>query len=367
MLINHIHFYVKDATETRKLLVDKMGFQYLSQFKQNHTLTEIVTNNYSIFFVISSPLNALSSVAHYLDCHAEGVVDIAFRVNNIDSILNKFCQKDANIILASKTYSLAKHKIKFAKIKGWNCLEHTLIENVNNIPFHSLFPKLIGNDNIIFPEITNYSSSKGKFDNHIIGIDHVVLNVPQGELLTAVNFYQNIFYFQPLQTFKINTNRSGLSSQALVAPQNNFYFNINEPTSDNSQIQEFLNINQGAGIQHIGLKSINILHTVRQMRIRGLPFLPVAKNYYTNLKQKINNGLIYSLTAEEYEIIESQEILIDSNYNLPESLLMQIFTKPIFNQPTFFFELIERRKQAQGFGEGNFQALFEIIEKQQIN
>jgi 4-hydroxyphenylpyruvate dioxygenase len=157
-----------------------------------------------------------------------------------------------------------------------------------------------------------------------------------------------------------------LYSEALISPNRQVQFNVNEPTSANSQIQGFLDTNNGSGIQHLALKSINILQTVKEMRYKGLSFLSMPKTYYTKLKQDGINGLIPDLTSEEWNSIESQQILVDCHPSKPESLLMQTFTKSIFADKTFFFEIIERRNQAMGFGEGNFQELFEAIEREYI-
>lgn len=373
MFIDHIHFYVKDAIRTRDYLIEKMGFQQLERVTNYHTHSEIISNQGSIFFVVSSPINTLSPVYNYLKSHASGIADVAFRVKNIESILNKIPSKITTIIKPPKTYLLGQKQITIAKIKGWNSLEHTLIENRTNIPFCLLFPNLkfkSDKKNIVVSEQENHWLNKSKLGlkvgESLTAIDHLVLNVAKGELVKAAQFYQTILGFKYQQHFQIKTNYSGLYSQVLLAPKNDFYFNINEPTSATSQIQQFIDYNGGSGIQHIALKSTNIIDTVTQMRHRGLCFLPVQRNYYNFLKKEGRNGLTFKLTEEEWKAIETQHILVDFDTKTPESLLMQIFTKPIFNEPTFFFELIERRQQARGFGEGNFQALFEIMEKEQI-
>jgi 4-hydroxyphenylpyruvate dioxygenase len=140
-------------------------------------------------------------------------------------------------------------------------------------------------------------------------------------------------------------------------------FPINEPTSANSQIQEFLDVNQGPGIQHIALQTPQIVKAIAQLRHRGLSFLPIPSTYYTQLRTQ-HQGL--PLSTAELEEIAAQEILVDWHNEASQALLLQTFTQPIFEQPTFFFELIERRQEAQGFGEGNFRALFEAIEREQL-
>lgn len=367
MFIDHIHFYVQDALKTRNWLIEKMGFKHLTQHQNYHTHTEIVTNYCSIFFVISSPINSVSPVYNYLNNHPDGVVDVAFRVEDIDLIMNNKNYEKTTFTKQLKSCLLPEGEIKFTTIKGWKSLNHTLIENKTNTPFVAILPFLEKeNKNSLYLPI-DQNLVKTNADNNLTSIDHIVLNVNRGELLSAVKFYQRIFNFKILQTFDIKTDNSGLYSQALIAPKNNFYFNINEPTSGNSQIQAFIDINKGSGIQHIALKSNNIIKTVRRMCRQKLPFLEVASNYYQNLKQKLKNELIPIIDIKKIKDIEDLNILIDWQNNNHDSLLMQIFTKPIFNQPTFFFELIERRQKAEGFGAGNFQALFEIVEQELMN
>lgn len=367
MLINHLHFYVENATKTRDWFIQKMGFKSVDKIINEHTHTEIINFNNSIFLLISSAVNSTSPVYSYLNNFTSGVADVAFQVNNIDFIVKKLSTFKNHILNYPDTYFFPEGKLKIAKIKGFNSLEHTLIENNTNIPFCYLLPQLKTNfdSNLNNRDDYKYNQSRSSNENNSIqSFDHVVLNVARGKITEAVEFYCQLFGFKIWQQFNIKTDTSGLYSQALIAPNNNFYFNINEPTSDNSQIQEFIDFNGGSGIQHIALKSINILDTVAEMRRRGLDFLPISNSYYTKLKKYGRNGIIPHLTSLEWQEIEKQKILVDFEQQNPESLLMQIFTKPIFNQPTFFFELIERRKQAQGFGEGNFRALFELIEKE---
>jgi 4-hydroxyphenylpyruvate dioxygenase len=195
------------------------------------------------------------------------------------------------------------------------------------------------------------------------GIDHVVLNVAVGDLEQALSWYEAVLGFQRQQTYTIETDRSGLRSQVMVHPDSGVQFPINEPTSPNSQIQEFLEINQGAGIQHIALQTPKIVEAIAKLRTLGLSFLAIPSAYYSQLSTSSQQ---LPLSPAELTEIAQQEILVDWQNDGSQALLLQTFTQPIFEQPTFFFELIERRQQAQGFGEGNFRALFEAIEREQL-
>jgi 4-hydroxyphenylpyruvate dioxygenase len=191
----------------------------------------------------------------------------------------------------------------------------------------------------------------------------VVLNVEAGDLQTAVKWYENILDFRPQQSFNIQTDFSGLHSQVMISANGKVQLPINEPASANSQIQEFLEFNRGSGVQHIALHTRKLIDAIARFRAAGLSFLSVPKSYYSQLQQRLE----LPLSPEELQAITQQEILVDSQKDAPlEALLLQIFTKPIFNEPTFFFEFIERRSQAAGFGEGNFRALFTAMESEQI-
>lgn len=344
MKIYWVHFYVEDATKQRDCFIQKMGFRSIGNHISDRTHTEILANN-SILFLISSPLNSSSPVAHYLKCHPAGVADTAFRVGDIESVIANAKRLGVRVISDIQIDCFNNRYLKWAKIQGWGDLQHTLIAEKSDV--------------LLNFKVTN--------DSLIDGIDHIVLNVASGQLQPAAAWYKNIFGFQLQQNFSIQTERSGLYSEALIDPTAQVQFNINEPTSTNSQIQEFLDTNNGSGIQHIALRSTNLVKTVSQMRQWGLSFLPIPPAYYTNIKERYYQRKILSLKSEEWQAIKTEQILIDFNNNYPESLLMQIFTQPIFKAPTFFFELIERRKQARGFGEGNFRALFEAMESEQIN
>lgn len=193
-------------------------------------------------------------------------------------------------------------------------------------------------------------------------IDHVVLNVARGELNAAAAYYQDLLGFKLEQTFKISTGNSGLHSQVLRDENSEIYFNINEPSSANSQIQWFLDSNRGAGIQHIALHGNPIISTVAKLRDRGLGFLPVPHSYFDHVLNRLEDIRQQVVDWEEWPGIVDQQILIDWQSDKPKSLLLQIFTLPILPGSSFFFEFIERRGHVEGFGEGNFLALFKAIE-----
>ena len=362
MRIDHVHFYVEDANQWKNWFIEVMGFQSIATGKNEQTHTEIVrsgTAEKPIIFILSAPLVQASPVAKFLQKHPPGVADVAFTVDNLDSIISRVVTFGGIIKQPIRQKTFAQGMIKWSQVVSNVGLIHTLIERHGNTP--------------LYPEdwIREMPPNSGS-NSYFSAIDHLVLNVASGQLKSAINWYKNILGFQEKQTFKIETPRSGLYSQVLVHPASNVQFPVNEPLSQNSQIQEFIDLNRGPGIQHIALKTSQIISVIRQLRSRKLSFLRVPYTYYQALIQQQLNTLF---SEKEWQGIVEQNILLDcettQSLKLPQitssfPLLLQIFTDPIFCQPTFFFEIIERRQQAQGFGEGNFRALFEAIEREQM-
>ncbi|MBW4615046.1 MAG: 4-hydroxyphenylpyruvate dioxygenase [Desmonostoc vinosum HA7617-LM4] len=333
MEIDHVHFYVEDAKTWRDWFLHHLGFQSVdSSINSFHTCTEVVKSG-NVQFLLSSPLLPTSPVAEFLLQHPPGVADVAFAVENVELAIAQAQAQGAKILQPIQEYQIGARTFKSGKIAAWGALTHTLIEK---------------------PLVSSQAQ--------LTTIDHVVLNVAVGDLERAVDWYENILGFQPQQMFKIKTDRSALHSQVMVSPNGSVQLPINEPASSNSQIQEFLDVNKGPGIQHIALKTTNLVNAIAKFRTQGLSLLAVPQTYYTRLKQRPG----FTLSNQELEAIAQQEILVDWNEDVQNAVLLQIFTQPIFGQPTFFFEFIERRFQAQGFGEGNFRALFEAIESEQI-
>ncbi|MEA5565683.1 4-hydroxyphenylpyruvate dioxygenase [Anabaena sp. UHCC 0399] len=337
MKIDHVHFYVEDAKVWRDWFVNYLGFTSVaSGIHSFHTCTEAVKSGV-VKFLLSSPVLPTSPVADFLRQHPPGVVDIAFAVEDVEAAIAHAQNHGAKVLQSIEERQVGDFFHKCSKIAAWGSLTHTLIER---------------------PPEPHQSPS----NNIVTAIDHIVLNVAAGDLERVVSWYDKILDFQPRQTFKIQTDRSALYSQVMVSRQGNVQLPVNEPASQNSQIQEFLDCNRGAGIQHIALQTTNLVNAIAQFRQRGLSLLSVPQTYYSQLQSR--PGL--PLSSVELAAIAQQEILVDWQQDSDQGVLLQIFTQPIFGQPTFFFEFIERRRQAQGFGEGNFRALFEAIESEQI-
>jgi 4-hydroxyphenylpyruvate dioxygenase len=332
MEIDRIHFYVVNANDTKDLLIQQLGLKFLGERIDEQTIEYLVGNDH-LLFSISSPLNSASPVVKYLQDHPSGVKNISFRVPDLAVIRQRVDRLGLEVLSASP-------ELSSLKIRGWGSVEHTFTQS-------SPVSKISTIDR----------------QDLITGIDHLVLNVATGELDAAAIWYQNLFEFQIQQTFDIQTQTSGLTSKALVSSCGKIRFNINQPSSSNSQIQDFLDRNYGAGIQHIALQTNDIFCTIERMRQQQLAFLEIDPTYYTQLQIRAGASQNSTLTATEWHQLQNLQILADWSESSPEAVLLQIFTQPIFEVPTFFFEIIERRNRAKGFGRGNFQALFEAIEQ----
>jgi 4-hydroxyphenylpyruvate dioxygenase len=342
MEIDRIHFYVVDALRTRDLLVEKIGLQSLKERVTVDTIEYLVGND-RLLFAISSPLTSASPVADYLSRHPSGVKDISFRVADLNAIRKRIESLNVEILATSS----CTEDLEWLRIRGWGAIEHTITQARSG----SIASVVASEDSI------------ARIDRAILNVDHIVLNVAAGDLEMATVWYLYLFGFKVQQDFNIQSKKSGLKSKALISSCGKIRFNINEPSSSNSQIQEFLDLNRGAGIQHIALQTNDILSTVDRLQQQAFAFLSIPPAYYTNLQSRAKLEQNSLLTKDEWRQLERLQILMDWSSATPSEILLQIFTQPIFEDPTFFFELIERRNRAQGFGQGNFQALFEAIEE----
>jgi 4-hydroxyphenylpyruvate dioxygenase len=288
------------------------------------------------------------------------VADVAFQVRSLQPILQRAIAAGCPILQAETLHT--QPSTRWATVAGWGDLRHTLIEQVELS--NTIVIPMVGAEPLLLD-----TPASGAESLRFTAIDHVVLNVAVGDLSPAVAWYETVFGFQQQQTFAIATERSALSSHVLMHADGTAQLPINEPASANSQIQEFLDLNRGAGVQHIALHTNKIVQMIATLRAQGLALLTVPPTYYEQLQQR--SGF---LAPAEWDAIAAQQVLVDWQPKTPQALLLQAFTQPIFTQPPFFFELIERQtyqtscylQRAEGFGEGNFRALFEAVEREQM-
>ncbi|PSP19624.1 MAG: 4-hydroxyphenylpyruvate dioxygenase [Cyanobacteria bacterium QS_8_64_29] len=353
MQIDHVHFYLDDAPRWRRWFAHAMGFVPIASGScATDTDTEILRSG-PVTLALSSPRSPASPVAPYLADRPPGVAELAFRVADIDF----YCASggDRGRI---QTQSDPQGTLRWCSLASPAGIAHTLIERSGSTP---PLPH--------WSEGSPAASAPAAPEVTFSGIDHAVVNVPAGALESTAAWYEATLGFQRQQRFSIQTQQSGLYSQVMVHPDSGVRLPINEPSSANSQIAEFLQANGGPGLQHLALQVQPIAQATRELRQAGVPFLPVPEAYYERLQARSPQ---LPLSPSEWQVIAEAQVLVDcersetNGHSEASPLLLQIFTQPIFHCPTFFFELIERRQQAQGFGEGNFQALFEAMEREQL-
>lgn len=364
MEFNHLSFYVEAVAPWRDWFVNAWG-GVCAGLKPAKT-AESRPQKRALVYVGQVPLLLVADSAvvdSYLQQHPPGIGDVALRVRDLDSVLERVLAAGGSLVQPAQRDRWGRGR--WGIIQGWGSLSHTLIESWQP---QSWVPE-------IAPELTASGTSQGSL---ITAVDHAVINVPEGELPEAVAWYASQLGFQPRQRFTIDTPHSGLRSQVLAHPQGHAQLPINEPATSNSQVQEFLDYNRGGGIQHVALHTADIVHTVGQLRAGGIKFLPVPPSYYEALRQRPGYQLQDDRAADwlhqREAAITQLQILVDWEPHLPQARLLQTFTQPLLTIPTVFFELIQRQVvtmqdeliQAQGFGERNFQALFEAIEREQM-
>ena len=337
MHFHHLHFYVEDVAFWQRWFTQKLTFRLASADSLAPTET-VVLRQGNIEIRLSG--NSRAEVAAYLRQHPAGLADVALTSDRFDESVARALEQGATLTQAIHHNAQGHRQCQF---QGWADIRHTLIE------------------------VDAEEISKSP-DDFLQDIDHVVINVPQGELAIAADWYQRVFDLSFGQRFEINTARSGLRSQVLVHREGALQLPLNEPTSSSSQVQEFLQHNKGAGVQHVALRSHNAIRAIAQFRSQGLNLIEVPDTYYEQLPLRLDCPI------ENLAAVSKQRLLVDWAPGGQRGMLLQTFTKPIFSLPTFFFEIIERSgylengkpEVAQGFGEGNFQALFEAIERSQL-
>ncbi len=378
MQIHHIQFYLNDAIAFAEHLKQAFGFCRVASHRNPHTHTEIL-NSGSVWVLLSSACDRHSPVHQFLHNHPPGVVDVAFQVENLSGLMAAAIACGATVIQPLQTTP----KFCWSQIQGWGDLVHTLIEVPKSIPNDRMtsLSRMLGEPSIVLHhgesvplQAVGSTATSQLFmgqpaisqpSQMFTAIDHVVINVPAGELAKAASWYEKVLHLQPDQQFTIQTSRSTLRS--LVLRHSTVQMPINEPASTTSQIQEFLEINRGAGVQHVALRTTNILHTVQQLRAAQVALIAVPDAYYQQLRQHSNIEM-------DWAAIAHAQVLVDWHEDTLPALLLQTFTQPVFSEPTFFFEVIERQgywqqgryHQVQGFGERNFQALVLAVEQAQL-
>ena len=296
--------------------------------------------------------------------------DIAlFKQGSIEFIVNNAaqCQAETHAFTHGPGACAMGFKVKDASAAHTYALHHgaTPFTDCDHARHHVPAIEAIGGSVIYFvddkhPVFGNDWHQKKNHSVHgagLVAIDHLTHNVVRGQMDKWTNFYESIFNFKEIRFFNIEGKMTGLTSRALASPCEKIKIPLNESKDDVSQIEEFLHEYKGEGIQHIALSTATIYETVRTLKEQGVKFLDTPNTYYDMILDRL------PWHTEPLVQLNQEKILIDGEHDPMKGLLLQIFTEPVFGP--VFFEIIQR-KGNQGFGEGNFQALFEAIERDQV-
>jgi 4-hydroxyphenylpyruvate dioxygenase len=347
---DHIELYVGNAKQSSLFYQHCFGFELIAYAGPETGIKDrasYVLKQEKIRLVLTSSLKPGTEIANHVAKHGDGVKVLALWVDDARKSFEETISNGAEIAIMPKEDKDAFGEVITASIKTYGETIHTFVERKNYKG----------------PFLPGYKAVKNSLTVKPIGlkyIDHCVGNVELGQMNKWVDFYKKVMGFQLLVTFDdkdISTEYSALMSKVVSNGNGFIKFPINEPAQGKkkSQIEEYLDFYIGPGVQHIAVATDDIIYTVSELRKRGVEFLYVPEIYYEEAIERVGD------INEEVDELKKLNILIDRD---EEGYLLQIFTKPVQDRPTVFFEIIERNG-AKSFGKGNFKALFESIEREQ--
>jgi 4-hydroxyphenylpyruvate dioxygenase len=346
--IHHVEFWVGNARQAAYFYRRGFGFSetaYAGLETGWRDRTSYLLTQGKIRFVLTTPLVPEHPASEHLRCHGDGVRDIAFHVDDADAAFEEAVRRGAVPATEPRELRDEHGRVRHAAIHTYGDTIHSFISNVDyRGPF--------------LPGFT--ARDVPGDDLGLLRVDHIVGNVELGRMNEWAEWYSNVLGFDRFISFDdkdISTEYSALMSVVMADDSQAIKFPLNEPAPGRrkSQIDEYLEFYRGPGVQHVALLSRDIAQTVNRLRGNGIGFLRVPESYYASLPQRVGE------IAESIEMLKSLAILVDRD---EEGYLLQLFTRPVEDRPTLFFEIIER-KGSRGFGKGNFRALFEAIEREQ--
>ena len=347
---DYVELYVGNAKQASHYYRTAFGYKlvgYRGPETGTRDTASYLLQQGKIRLVLTTPLNTRSPIAAHLHAHGDGVRDYALWVDDARDAYDTAVSRGAIAVSEPQEYEDAEGKVVIAAIGTYGDTIHSLVERKN---YHGLF----------LPGYRPVSTAYYPGEVGLKYVDHCVGNVELGQMNRWVDYYGDVMGFRNLVTFDdndISTEYSSLMSKVMANGNDRIKLPINEPASGKkkSQIEEYLDFYGGPGVQHLALATDDIISTVSAMRDRGVEFLVAPTSYYRELQDRV--GII----DEPIAALEEFGILVDRD---PDGYLLQIFTKPVEDRPTLFFEIIQR-KGAKSFGKGNFKALFEAIEAEQ--
>ncbi|UTW67629.1 4-hydroxyphenylpyruvate dioxygenase [bacterium SCSIO 12643] len=349
---DYVELYVGNAKQSAHFYKTAFGFQseaFCGMETGVKDRVSYVLKQDKIRLVLTTPLEPGGAINAHIDKHGDGVKVVALWVEDARSAWEETTKRGAKSFMEPTVEKDAHGEVVRAGIHTYGETVHIFVERKN---YNGVF-------------LPGYVKWESHYNPEPVGlkyIDHMVGNVDWGEMKEWCEFYAKVMGFAQIVSFTdddISTDYTALMSKVMSNGNGRIKFPINEPAEGKkkSQIEEYIDFYKGPGVQHIAVATNDIVATVSAMRDRGVEFLYVPETYYDDLLERVGD------IDEDVEVLKKHGILIDRD---DEGYLLQLFTKPVVDRPTMFFEIIQR-KGAQSFGVGNFKALFEAIEREQAN
>ncbi len=347
---DYVEFYVGNAKQAAHFYKTAFGFQGIAYAGPETGLKDrasYVLRQNKLTFVLTTPLRSGNEIADHIYKHGDGVKMLALKVDDATAAWTETTKRGAKSHMKPATLTDEFGELVMSGIHTYGDTVHLFIERKNyQGPF--------------MPGYRVWNSNYAPAETGLQYVDHCVGNVGWNQMMPWVKFYEEVMGFRNILSFDdndISTEYSALMSKVMSNGNGFVKFPINEPAEGKkkSQVEEYLDFYNGEGCQHVALATNNIVETVSELQRRGIEFLKVPSSYYDELLDRVGH------IDEDLQPLKELGILVDRD---DEGYLLQIFTKPIEDRPTLFFEIIQR-KGAKSFGKGNFKALFEAIEREQ--
>jgi 4-hydroxyphenylpyruvate dioxygenase len=347
---DYVEFYVGNAKQAAHYYKTAFGFQSLAYAGPETGVKDRVSyvlRQEKLTFVLTTPLRGNNPIADHIYKHGDGVKVLALKVDDATAAWQETTSRGAQSYMEPQTLADADGQVVISGIHTYGETVHLFIERTN---YQGTF----------MPGFKKWESHYNPAPTGLLYVDHCVGNVGWNQMNTWVDFYSNVMGFKNILSFDdkdISTEYSALMSKVMSSGNGYVKFPINEPAEGKkkSQVEEYLDFYDGEGVQHVAVATNNIIETVTDLQNRGVEFLKVPASYYADVLDRVGE------IDEDLEPLSRLGILIDRD---EEGYLLQIFSKPVEDRPTLFFEIIQR-KGAKSFGKGNFKALFEALEREQ--
>ena len=347
---DYVELYVGNAKQAAHYYKTAFGFQSLAYAGPETGVKDrasYVIRQNKLTFILTTPIKKDNEIAEHIYKHGDGIKMLALKVDDATSAWEETTKRGGKSYLEPTTLSDENGEVVMSGIHTYGDTVHLFIERKNY-------------NGVFMPGFRKWETVYNPTDTGLLYVDHCVGNVGWNQMNKWVKFYEDVMGFRNILSFDdndISTEYSALMSKVMSNGNGYVKFPINEPAEGKkkSQVEEYLEFYNGEGCQHVALATNNIIETVTELRNRGVEFVKIPPSYYATVLDRVGH------IDEDLKPLSELGILIDKD---DEGYLLQIFSRPVEDRPTLFFEIIQR-KGAKSFGKGNFKALFEAIEREQ--